>query len=282
MKAVLWLINKYFWKSYVGPISIIALPLLFMSLYAAISKNSFINGMPLFLVVSILPISLIVIPQLLVDLKKSLLLNRIGSSNIKKWHFFLIVMAFTFIILISSIILIFINYTWIGLAAGINLNKLYQNNSLSWFSLFYSIIILYLISGIIGITTGLLIKSSLASSAIGFSTILISLFMSGMFAPIQFIRSVEAIKYISYFNPLSGPLLNITESWGTIGIDLTLSNGNIWDFSGEWIYTNIKKPDEHPIVLINSVNHIMNILLPYFFIIIFSLVSFKKFTWGAR
>ena len=65
--ATFSLINKYFWKTKIGPIFSIVLPFIFMVIYFVLGSSSdsgdklsyFINGFPTYLSMSIIPLSIV-------------------------------------------------------------------------------------------------------------------------------------------------------------------------------------------------------------------------------
>ncbi|MDK2819854.1 MAG: hypothetical protein KFW07_03380, partial [Mycoplasmataceae bacterium] len=83
--AIIILISKFFWKSKTGPLTTILLPLTFMIIYKLIGgddSTTFVDALPAFICLSILPITLITLPQMLVEIKQSIVLRRISTSSI--------------------------------------------------------------------------------------------------------------------------------------------------------------------------------------------------------
>ncbi len=104
--AVVSLINKHFWKSKIGPISSIVLPVMFMLMYKimsiGVSDGIFALSLPTYLTLSVLPLTLITLPQVICEFKTSIILRKISVSTITKFKFTFILLSYYFIALICS------------------------------------------------------------------------------------------------------------------------------------------------------------------------------------
>lgn len=212
--AVLKLVNKFFWKSKVGPIAVFFLPLFFMILSKIISMNPdfggvsiFADGLSAYISFAVLPICLICIPQLLIDIKKSILLRKISTSKITKSRYCFIVVSYFLLVNIAATFIIFALYALFLLDyAGAYFNRI------PWGDLIFSLLYLYISFILFGFLLGSIFKVDASIQIIGFAIIFISLIFAGQFIPIQVIYASEPIKYISLILPLNYPmaLMNIS------------------------------------------------------------------------
>ena len=111
--AVLELVNKHFWKSKIGPLSALIIPLFLMVIYKILSKNEsslFIGGLPSYFSFSILPLCFISLPQMIVEFKTSIILRKIANSRITSVKFILIVILYNFTMILSVTFLIILLY----------------------------------------------------------------------------------------------------------------------------------------------------------------------------
>ncbi|MEG2922458.1 MAG: ABC transporter permease [Malacoplasma sp.] len=200
--AIFNLINKFFWKSKLALISMFGLPLLFIVIYYAVASSrgsSFkvTDGFNLYIGFSVMPIALVSLPQLLVELKNSIILRRIAISNISPFRYNFLMSVYFFAMCVISTIFIFI-----AVSAFENVNMKTFLDSFDIPSYIYALINFYVVSISFGIILSSISKSSSWVQLVGLAIILFSLMLSGQFIPIHVISNIMPIKIISLFSPL--------------------------------------------------------------------------------
>lgn len=320
--AIFNLINKFFWKSKLAPLSMFGLPLLFMFIYFAISSSSsgssfdVFDGFNLYISFSVMPISLVSLPQLLVEIKNSIILRRIAISNISAFRYNFLMSTYFFGMCVISTLFIF---AAVSIFEHANVKVFF--GSFDIFSYIYALINFYIISISLGIILSSVSKSSTWVQLIGLAVILFSLMLSGQFIPIHVISNILPVKIISLFSPLDYPLglmnnvilggqvntfLNridkiIVSSTDPILIDqlqnlknIFPKNGiNIFNFTNPFLLPNFSflqdlisdapvgntKPS-YPIY--ETWEKITNIICPYLFVIGSTYLSVNRFSWSSR
>lgn len=315
--AVFWLINKHFWKSKIGPILSMTLPLFFMVTYLIISgsdKSMFASGVASYFSLSVLPLCLIALPQMIVELKNSILLRKISVSKITPFKFCAIVIFYYIGLIIISNILILILY---ALFLNVDAPKFFQ--VINWGNFYYSIIIVYISSLAMGLMLGVLIKKNTFAPISGFLIMFISISFSGQFIPLFVLAKSEAMRYLTLFSPLSYSLnlLNnavistnheeilkaissgqfniVSTDQSTIELFNNYNYNGIFDFKNPFIvfnYTIIPNTSGvsqlpinikiEPVVIYKQWQNILDVIIPYPLTIMFIFISIKKFNWTSR
>lgn len=276
--ATFSLINKYFWKTKIGPIFSIVLPFIFMLIYFVLGSSSnssdklsyFISGFPAYLSMSIIPLSIVTLPSMNIEFKNSILLRKIKTSGINKFEYNLICLIYFFV---ASIVFSIITIILFLLFCVNNIQKL---DSINWGTLTYGIIILSLVSICFGMFISTFIKTSLSAQLIGFAIFIITLTFSGQFIPIQVISSVDAIKYISLLSPLNYAtnIFNVASLSATNG-----SSNSIFDFVNDFSFAGF---EGQSILLYNVWQKIVFTFVPFLLIAVFETLSIYFFKWTGR
>ena len=274
--SIISLINKFFWKSKVGPLTMLLLPFSFMLIYYLIENNGsndggpsfFVSAFPAFIALSVLPITMISLPQMLVEIKQSIVLRRI-STPIK---YNLIVAAWFFLMCCFSTIIVTIIFL-----CFLNTDAPEELAHINWGEFIFAIIMLF----ISAISTGILLASVSKKSAtvqlIGLSIMLLTITLAGYFVPIFVIGGIEAIKYISLFSPINyaTSLLNNVLIKPIEGI-----SQSIFDFKDFSISS--ANPTEGSLVIIAAWQKVLNLFMPTVIFIGFNFIAYKKFSWSSR
>lgn len=292
MWAILKLLNKYFLKSFVGIICLLGLPLFFGILYFIIGSQQFIASLPIIATIGIMSTTLMIIPNLIIELRKSLILKRIGVAKITSFGFLFSIFIYFFISSIICIVYSFLIFTLFSLSIGIE--EAWKNHQI--LNSIYACLILSLISIFISILIGVYFKTSMVASAVSFILIFISLFTSGLISPFSTIRQVFGLVFIGYIVPFDWPILMLEQSWG-IGSYLSQNidglevpiyyfvSDNIWEILKPFklyalpYYGGLKIIE---VEAVSSFNKIWNIFAPYFTMGISIGLSFYKFSWVER
>lgn len=312
---VIKLVNKYFWKTKIGPIFSLLFPLLLMIVYFAIakSKNSdyyLYSGLPSSLSLSILPLILLTLPTMIIEFRNSIILRKVKIMGISR---------FTYMLLIYFL---FFLYSWgFGIVSFFLFSCFISFNDsifsqINWGSMIYGTFCL-IISGIaFGLVLSIISKTSLSSQLIGFGVLLLTLIFSGQFMPLSVIGTIEPIKYISLLSPLSysaniynvalySPITALEDSMPDAIQNILLANlkapsNNIFNFHcAFWLFEidynhdlltslNNINPPITSILKVTQVNiydiwqKVLFVIMPFILSIIFILIFLKRFRWTSR
>ncbi len=277
--SIVSLINKFFWKSKIGPLTMFLLPIGFMLIYYLIENNSnndgpsfFVSAFPAFIALTVLPITMISLPQMLVEIKQSIVLRRISTSSITAIKYNLIVASWFFLMCCFSTLIIIIIFL-----CFLNTNAPKELTHVNWGEFIFSIIMLF----ISAISTGILLASVSKKSAtvqlVGLSILLLTITLAGYFVPISVIGGIDAIKYMSLFSPInySTSLLNNTLILPIDGI-----SQSIFVFKDFSILS--ANPTDGPIVIIAAWQKVLNLIMPIIISISFNFIAYRKFSWSSR
>lgn len=311
--AIFKLINKYFVKSIVGLICLFGLPLFFSMLYFAIGKEQFLASLPITATIGILSVTLMIIPNLIIDLRKSLILKRIGAAKISSHKFLSILFLYFSILVIISIAYSFVLYAILGsISAGAK--KAFEKHD--FIGTIYSCLVLGAMGILCSIVIGTFVKNSMISSSIAFILIFFAIFTSGLLMPITIVRQVKGLEVFGYIIPLDWPILMMESAWGVTsavakeGFDNgtkmlsnelispiieTINNvnnpfeivvDNIWNIAQPFNVRVQKYGTFPPIFLdfpiINTIAKSINLIGPYLIFGITSLNIILHFKWGER
>lgn len=228
------LMLKYYIKGFFVPFFLVVWPILLLFLQGFAYKNSpddpgkiIHNLIGSISMTQAMSVGIFIIPQTILEFKNSVLLKRIGATNIKPVFFVgaVITVGFLFILLA---------YLWTLLWAGILFGKDY---GWDYISLPQNVLIaipyvaLMFVSSItFGIMLASIFKSTTAFIAISNTLFLPIAFLSGAFAPIDYILASDILKVCTYFSPFKYVLDPFIKAWSnkTFVIDYTL-----------WVYLSV-------------------------------------------
>lgn len=233
ISAMFILINSYFWKTKVGPIFSLVTPFIFMVIYYVLdisgddSKLSiFVNALPAFLAMSIIPLSIVTLPSMNIEFKNSIILRKIKTSGINPLIYNVI--TFCFFLAMSLLFSLFTLMVYFIFLASQNSLETHINIG----TLLYGILALSIVSITFGMFVSVFVKNPLSSQLSGFGIFVLTLTLSGQFIPVEVISKVDAIKYISLFSPLNyaANILNIACIAPVDGY-----NNSLFDLSSEFL-----------------------------------------------
>ncbi len=293
--AIYGLINNFFWKNKLGPIIVFIFPFLVVILcYIIDSSNDdtyhyFANNQTLIIPISATPISLFVMPLLLVEIKKSILLKKIAQARIKPIEYILVtgsyfaILSFVSVIIAETFWLIFMN---------VHLIKYFNINDAS--SVFYSILCLVITTNAFGLIIGCTLKTTNPIPILGIVIIFLSFILSGIIVPPSYLANTAAIKYINLFSPLNYPLMLINQTY----TQLTPSNNCVFDITNSFeLFTRkfaFNNPSNFWQFLIDYLKPVKSIVWylpwqritaligPWIVVFFFNLISTKYFSWSSR
>ena len=302
---------KLFFKTKIGIIIAEFFPIMFMVIYYVIysskiddsdnvsSMSYFVMGLPSYIVLSIIPLSLITLPQIMVELKNSILLRRIKTSGIKKEQYLLIIFLQYFMLSIISCLITFLIFL-----SFVNTKVNEELKSINFGNIIYSTLMLILSSITLGMMIGSILKNVLISQLIGVGLFMVTMMFGGLMMPINVFGEIFAIKIITLFSPInyatglvlnsgylqSDLLLNKINSLTGSNLDSLSLGYNIFDINTSFKYPDVDfstittqgKPSSDTIVIFDKWQKVLNLLMPYILTIVFSISSYFKFSWYGR
>ncbi len=259
--AVISLINKHFWKSKIGPIAAVILPIILMvnfkltgldvasPQYAALYFASFLRS---YLTLGVLPLTLITLPQVLCEFKRSIILRKISISSINKYKFCFMLMGYYLLALSCSSLIVIVLY-----AAFLGTYAPQCFSEINWWQVIYALINLYGVALITGLFIGVVFNSAALAQLIGFMLFMYTMIITVQFADLQFLGQSHSAKIFSLFSPLSYPIgllsnatvpkmkeIDITNSIEVSLMNLGIANDKASEIIKKWVdYSN---GDDHP------------------------------------
>lgn len=256
--------------------------------------------------VPVLSVFLIFMPQSIFEFKNSSLLKRIGATPVKPYVFLLAISLYNLIIVLVSWVLTFlfafaVFHDSLGLAKeikiyssdGVIIKKLIDPTFMAiishgdWGGFFYSFIILSILTMSIGLFISSIAKSTLFIQSVGIGILLVALFVGPVCLPVAMVGKVNIIKYFGYLLPLKYSIATMQEALSG-GIEQSLNNfysTSIWEINSPYFVADIYESGfdyGKPLEIFSKSDKILNLVMPYFFIIIFMFLTLCTFTWSSR
>lgn len=218
MLGVLNIINKYFWKSWSGPFfTFIIAPLIMIICMSLFTLPTIILANALS--IPIICTGAIIVPQTIFEFRNSVILKRIGATNVKPIVFMgAIVLYFTSFMIISLIVNLLVSMLYIYIVYGneptfgkVDFYGIYNSpDYLSWsFAQFLTICM----SLSIGFLSASVLKSVLAIQTFGLLLIIASMFVGGAMVPFSMVVDIPVLRYLSYITPYKYTSELAIESW---------------------------------------------------------------------
>ncbi|MDE5767051.1 MAG: hypothetical protein K2H56_00735 [Malacoplasma sp.] len=301
-KPLFKLINESFWKNFFGPFFAFIFPLIFIVILGSIlGYTQILAGS---LAISPMSITLSSMPQMLFEFKNSSLLKRIGSTPIKPSLFIFVAVLFYFIIIVISIIwcilfsfIMFATSNWdvgshaFGSTTILNPSFKTTLETVDWSGFIFSEFALLIVGLLMGMMLVSVCKSYVAIQAIGITVIIYSEFLCAMVLPLSTVKDIPALWYIGYilspFKPSSNLIL---ESWNGnfSGIEfvenslvLNFTKSDIFNIHSSF-YTIPIDNNTEAVEVLDLLEKTVSLILPFVWMIIFSVVSIKYFKWSSR
>lgn len=298
--AVYRLFNRYYIKSFFGPFYSFVFPVLIYSILGTLMNAKLL--FPGMIAMTALSTGLQSMPGAIIDLKKSVLLKRIGASPVKPSTFTLAIVTYYMFVISLSIL-------WLMLWALI----IFRDESvfdplktiIGAFGFLYGNLMNIAVSIAIGFALAAVGRSSLQVQTIGMLIYFPATFLSGHFVSVDLIAKSEVMNWISRFIPFRYTTMTIVESWnGTSTFrdilgDYHTSTSNpfiIHDYQifrvPKFDWTIGRNPDSSirelvqpytpTIVIYDKVDHICGYVVPMVMLFGMGVFSVKKFTWSTR
>ena len=203
----------YFFKSKLSPIISFLLPLLFMMVFYVAASGSddpdaglqlFLGSLATYISLSILPLALISMPQIIVELKNSIILRRIKNSGFTKNNFLALTFILHFLLSIAFVLIVFgLFFVFFFTMKDPNGVREQELSNINIGGLIYSILLLIVSSLSVGIFLSSVIKNVSYALISGIIVILVTITFAGQFIPIQVIGGTEAFSETT-FNKIIG------------------------------------------------------------------------------
>ncbi len=217
---LLKLMLKYYIKGFFVPFFLVIYPILILGIQGESIRHTgtdiagtisavkqMIAGIA---IVNIISVGIFIIPQTIIEFKTSVLLKRIGATNIHPLFF---VTAVIIIGVFASII----SFLWTLLWGGIYFGDAYGWNNIALPSQIAAtmpwIFIIFISSIALGIMLASLFKTMIAYFAVANVLYLPIAYLSGSIMPIDWITSSKVLNIISYFSPFKYSTLPYFQCW---------------------------------------------------------------------
>jgi len=239
-EPLIQLLIKYYLRGFFVPFFLIVYPILILFLegfaikaLGIASLKQLIGGIAIMQVISI---GIFIIPQTIIEFKNSVLMKRIGSTNIHP-------LSFVLATIIMGIIFAIIAFLWTLLWAGIFFGQEFTWRevalpqqialALPW------IMIVFASAIALGMMIASFLKTETSYIVIANIIYLPIAFLSGAFFPISFIEQSDILKYVTYASPFKYCVSPWLDAWTgtftftkTIGWYLTLDIGLLSTYIG--------------------------------------------------
>lgn len=211
---------KYYLKGFFVPFFLIIYPVLILGIQGFSIQNAgsdFITRLALvrqmiagIAIVNIISVGIFVIPQTIIEFKTSVLLKRIGATNIHP-------LFFVSAVILMGLIMSVISFLWTLLWGGIYFGKTYHWINIALpnqiaFSIPW-ILIIFISSIGLGLMLAALFKTMTSYFAVANVLYLPIAYLSGAILPIDLITKTPTLNVISYFSPFKYSTLPYFNCW---------------------------------------------------------------------
>lgn len=272
--ALIYILNKSFFKTFRGVIYTFILPLLFLIMFKFIFESiAFIPKDPELnkkikqinlLSYTLLPLAtmLILLSSSIVEWKNSVFLKRIDNMGITKFAFILTLWFYYFIVSLLGFLFLFLVSFILG-----DKDYLHAFKSMNWNYIIFGILLISLTSIALATFFGGVFNNNGIVQGIVVGIFFISIFMSGMLlSPAMFERS-DVTRYITYFIPFKHAVYVFL--YGAYGISDMKSYQAVYNHSNYtrgYDYTEMWQP----------------VVIALLIILVLFLLSVKTFKWSAK
>ena len=287
MIAIYKLFMRYYFKSFVGPFFNFAFPILIFAILGELMDVKYMLPGIIAMVASAQGI--MNMPFAIMELKKSVLLKRIGASPVKP-------IKFTIVIITWYLLMVTLSIMWLKLWAVIlhssEVNSLFaglgKHNGMSLVGFIYGNILNIVVCLMIGFAVASIAKSENHAQAIGMMIYFPSTFLAGQFIAIDTIAQNEVMNWISRFMPLRYTTAIIVSSFGgenvfamdaIMGYKFADSKDLLTMVTaGKTIAAN---NITSVITIYDKVDLILAQVVPYAMVLATGVLAIKKFSWSS-
>ena len=284
MFYLLKFINKTYWKSIILPVMSFIFPLLYVAIiggiYNILGQVTPSIILPAAWSIGIMITTMICIPQMIFEMRQSIIIKRLGVSKYKPWMFYLLIILFFVLVnFVSYACIIAVSYlVLIGNWIFVTELLMFAHYGEVAFSLF--------ISFVMGLSIGLffvsIFKSVLQIQIVGFILVIISLILSGMMVPMAMTYTMNAsYRILSFISPFTYTNSLLTESWFHYQYDFNVYQSSIFS-PGDVYMTSFVNSYGSATVAFTTWQKWMNILIPPFLTVFFTIFSLSKLSFSTR
>jgi len=308
-KALLKIVNSYFWKSISGPFLSFIFPIILVCVLGfSLGYNMAFPGA---FFMGIIAVGLNVMPGTICEFRKSSLLKRISITPIRPIRiliticlYYLVIMIISIIITICLTLLVFIKFIKNGQTIEIpsigsitmpSLSQVLAN--VDYASFIYVTILIFILSLLTGLMFCSFFTSTSTIHSVSIMVMILTILLSGLALPNSVMKSNISLWYVGYvFTPFKSAMCSAYESWNGAFKDHLSGNfylfqmnncngSHVFNMSSSYvIYSAIVLPGvgSGRITILSVTEKWVTIFLPYVWVIIFSIIIGKKFKWGNR
>lgn len=276
-------INKTYWKSILLPVMSFVFPMLFIAIVGGV-YNIFGQITPTVILpaawsIGIMVTTLLCLPQMVFEMKNSIILKRLGVSKYKPWMFYIVLIIFFILInFISYICLIATSYlVLINHVDYLNFMLTHSNIGEVIFALFMT----FVMSLSIGLFLSSVCKSIVQIQIIGSIILLSSLILSGMVATIILTYGNLPYRVLTFLSPYTYTNSMLTEAWFWGDSQHNLLHSSIFEPGKVWM-SGVLNSNSEANTMFTTWQKWMNLLIPPAISIVLLGYSFKTLTFNPR
>ncbi|QHX35699.1 ABC transporter ATP-binding protein [Spiroplasma sp. TIUS-1] len=228
------LLFKYYLKGGAVPFFVFIFPIILLFLqgfaFQNIGGEGTIHGIiGALAAMQIIACGIFIIPQTILDFKNSVLMKRIGATNIKPFVFVLTVN-------LTGILIMILGFLWTLLMGALMFGWGDMGWSIAWANLTGPSLLFLLLILISAISLGMMLASIFKSTTtyIAVSNVIYMpvAFLSGSFLPTSMIEGSDVLKYATYINVFKYCLEPFNKAWSSG--DTIMGNSTV-EFNFDWL-----------------------------------------------
>lgn len=219
IKPLIKLLLKYYYKGFFTPFFIVIYPIIILFIQGFAYKTIIgPNGQPMIdslvpgiAVVQLITVGLFTIPVTIIEFKNSVVLKRIGATNIKPAYFVATVILIGFVI---SVFALFWTLLWAGIMFGSATDKGWSLAfSPNLFKALPFALLTLILSMALGMALAALLKTEAGVMAVSNIIFLPAAFLSGSFIPYSVISQSSVLSAVSYIMPFRYTVWPFMDIW---------------------------------------------------------------------
>lgn len=266
------IINKYFWKFGILPISLLLNNLLIILVISLLYRGNIIalaNILPTLTALPLMTIGITFVPTIMIELKSSSFFQR--YLLYKNKNFYINYISFIFFIPVI-LVLYFLGFLVIALVNLENLDLIFS--SVNWGELIFGAIITMFLSLFIGQMIFLYFNDLALSQTVGGVIFGIAVLLGGVVIPFSSIISIPFLNFITYLNPFRYSTgIMITAWFSNAPADSSIvMGGGAFNFNEAFALLEGRAYQE----IFSIVDKALNISIPFVFMFIFFGFGTKK------
>lgn len=288
--AIYKLFNRYYMKSFFGPFFTFAFPVIILAILGSLMNVSFM--FPGIVAMTAMSSGITGMPFAIMELKKSVLLKRIGASPVKSSKFTIVIITYFTFIIFMSILWLMLWMVILHPKETAMFGGLIEHGGLSLLGFVYGNLLNIVMSLSIGFLIASISKGEQQAQAIGMLIYFPSTFLSGQFIGMDVISQKEVMNWISSFLPFRYTTMLVISSWQGNNPFVAVEMMSVVPLTMKEIESKIKEITDgggkiedflfiKNITIYKWYEPIIAYIVPYTAIIGTSLFSIKKFKWSA-